>query len=62
MKPLNYEAILEHPGLRQEIVRAAHRQRAEEVGRLLARLYSALKPRKARQHLRHGHSLAIGGR
>ena len=50
MKTLNYEAIRDHSELRQELVRAAHRQRNVEVWRQLGRLFAALtaQPRKLR--------------
>jgi len=50
MKTLNYEAIRDQSELRQELVRAAHRQRNVEVWRLLARLFAALtaQPKKLR--------------
>ena len=50
MKTLNYDAIRDHSQLRQELVRAAHRQRNVEVWRLLGRLFAALtaQPKKLR--------------
>jgi len=50
MKTLNYEAIRDHPELRQELMRTAHHQRNVEVWRLLDRLFAALtaQPRKLR--------------
>jgi hypothetical protein len=47
------EEFRRNPELRQEIVRAAHRQRAQEMGRFFARLFSvkrhAPRPRLAPQ-------------
>lgn len=60
MKPLNYEAIRDNPELRQEIVRAAHRERARAVGRLIARLFAALKSRP--KDARPSRWLAVRGR
>jgi hypothetical protein len=52
MKPLTLAEWRRNPELRQQIVRAAHRQRNEEIGRLFARLYRLLKPtHAARPHL-----------
>jgi hypothetical protein len=42
MKTPSYEQVLQHPELRQEIVREAHRQRAEAVGQLIQRLVARL--------------------
>jgi hypothetical protein len=41
------EEFRRDPELRAELVRAAHRQRNEEMGRWFARLFEALKPRAA---------------
>ncbi|HET7365258.1 MAG TPA: hypothetical protein VFJ70_16960 [Burkholderiales bacterium] len=43
MQPLTLAEWRRNPELRQQIVRAAHRQRNEEIGRLFARLYLSLK-------------------
>ena len=52
MKPVTLAEWRRNLELRQQIVRAAHRQRNEEIGRLFARLYRLLKPRHAaRPHL-----------
>jgi hypothetical protein len=42
MKTPSYEEIRQHPELREEIVRAAHRQRAEAVSQLITRLIAWL--------------------
>jgi hypothetical protein len=42
MKTPSYEQVLQHPELRQELVRAAHRQRAQAVGQLIKRLIARL--------------------
>ena len=43
MQPLTLADWRRNPELRQEIVRAAHRQRNKQIGRLFARLYAFLK-------------------
>jgi hypothetical protein len=40
---MNLQEFRQHPELRQEIVRAAHRQRSVELWRALGRLYAALR-------------------
>jgi hypothetical protein len=45
MKNVSYDVFRHHPELRQQIVQAAHRQRAHVVAEMLARLFNALKPR-----------------
>lgn len=44
MEPLMLAEWRHNAEVRQQIVRAAHRQRNEEIGRLFARLYRLLKP------------------
>jgi hypothetical protein len=39
MDVLTLETLRQHPELRAELVRAAHRQRAEEMARFFARLF-----------------------
>ncbi len=47
MRPVTLAEWRASPGLRQEIVQAAHRQRNREIALLLARLYRWLKPAHA---------------
>jgi hypothetical protein len=53
-RQLNYEALRLNPELRGQIVAAAHRQRSEEMGRLIARFF---KPLFATPKLRTGRML-----
>lgn len=43
MRPVTLAEWRANPGLHQQIVQAAHRQRNEEISRLFARLYRWLK-------------------
>jgi hypothetical protein len=52
MEPLTLAGWRRNAEVRQQIVRAAHRQRNEEIGRLFARLYRLLKPAVARHAAR----------
>jgi hypothetical protein len=48
MRRLTLEDMRRHPELREEFERGARRERAREMGRLIARLFHALTARRAR--------------